>query len=341
MPKIIFRLLQRLFLLCLSCLILSGCLGPYIYQKNHSHPPAAPSFVAGQAIMTDSYQLPVSVQSSSSPPKAIVLALHGFNDYRNAFHDLGNYLAEKNISLIAYDQRGFGETEGRGYWHGTETMVRDLLSMIRLVSERYPDIPIYLLGESMGGAVILVASQSLRDLAAVRGIILVAPAIWAYRTMPWYQRTPLWFLAHALPWFSLSNQGLDIVPSDNYRMLVALGRDPLVIKGARADTLYGLTLLMSEALAASATVQIPALILYGKKDEIVPTDPTCEMVRTLPPADNAQWDFVLYENGYHMLTRDIQAEQVFHDIERWITTRELGEWQKSGISEQDLEYICQ
>lgn len=341
MATIISCVLRNLLLPTLSCLILSGCLGPYVYQEHISESMAPPRFLMGQAIMPDGYLLPVAVQSGSSPPAAIVLALHGFNDYRNAFHDIGNYLVSRNISLIAYDQRGFGETEGRGYWHGTDSMVQDLLNMVHLIKTRYPDIPLYILGESMGGAVTLVAAKALRQEGTVRGIILVAPAIWAYNTMPWYQRCPLWFFAHTLPWFHLSNKGMDIMPSDNIEMLIALGRDPLVIKGARADAIYGLTLLMSDALEASAQLDVPALILYGKNDEIVPKSPTCEMLRALPADSSSEHHFILYENGYHMLTRDLQAGQVYDDIENWIQKHNHGEDQGGEIARQDMEFLCE
>jgi len=318
---------------------LAGCLGPYTYHRDKLPPTEAPLLKTDHAIMADGYTLPTVTYSSDSPPRAVVLALHGFNDYRNAFVDIGNYLAARDIVLVAYDQRGFGETEGRGYWHGTEALSSDLLTMIRLLNQRYPATPLYLLGESMGGAVIMVSTGALSDKSEVNGIILVAPAVWASRTMPWYQRGPMWFFAHVMPWFYLSSQGMDIMPSDNIEMLRALGRDPLVIKGARSDVVYGLTQLMSEALEASPQVELPALILYGKNDEIVPPEPTCEMLEALPASDSAKWQFILYENGYHMLTRDLGAEKIYDDIVIWLTEPDHVAWE-GGVSPEDLEFVC-
>lgn len=341
MPKLISSSTGMRFILILACAFLSGCLGPYTYHQTRGESQVVPALLSEQAIMSDSYTLPFAMQNGDRQPRAIVLALHGFNDYHNAFAEFGNYLAKENIGLITYDQRGFGETEGRGYWHGSEVLVEDLLTMVQLINTSYPDIPIYVLGESMGGAVTLVAAKALQEESEVHGIILVAPAVWAFQTMPWYQRGTLWFLAHAFPWLGLSNQGMDITPSDNIKMLRALGADPLVIKGARADAIYGLTMLMSDALEASAKIDVPALILYGKHDEIVPREPTCIMLNNLSVSGNLEWRFILYENGYHMLTRDLQATQVIADIESWITERERGTRGKNGISEQDREFICQ
>jgi predicted alpha/beta-fold hydrolase len=117
----------------------------------------APSLEAERAVMEDGYELPVVRWAPEGEIKAVALALHGFNDYRRAFATVGPELAEQGILTIAYDQRGFGNTEGRGHWAGTERMVRDARTMSALIRARHPDLPLYLVGESMGGAVTMTA----------------------------------------------------------------------------------------------------------------------------------------------------------------------------------------
>jgi len=311
------RSTASLLLSMLSLFLLTGCFGPTIFKGKTTK--AVPELRADGAVMPDGFTLPLLlVNGRPGPPRAVVLALHGFNDYSRAFLSFGEYLAARNITLIAYDQRGFGRTEGRRYWHGAEKMTGDLRTMARLLKRKYEDVPLFILGESMGGAVILAAQKELQAEGGYAGIILVAPAVWARRTMPWYQRSTLWVAAHLLPWFGVSGKGLDIDPSDNTKMLRELGRDPLVIKTTRVDAVYGLSTLMDQALASSASLAGRAMILYGRHDEIIPRRPTCEMLKRLPHNEEKHWRFVLYENGYHMLLRDLQAEIVHHDIEQWI-----------------------
>lgn len=164
----------------------------------------------------------------------------------------------------------------------------------------------------------MVAIATDRASLNVNGVILSAPAVWGRATMPWYQTTALWISAHTVPGITLTGQGLKIIPSDNTEMLRALGRDPLVIKETRIDTLYGLTGLMDAALAASPMLDLPSLILYGEHDEIIPREPTDRMLATLPRGDKGQHKVVFYKNGYHMLLRDLQAEKVWSDIAEWI-----------------------
>ena len=65
------------------------------------------------------------------------------------------------------------------------------------------------------------------------------------------------------------------------------------------------------------------LILYGKKDEIIPEKPIFEFYNRLPLGGQGQHQIILYENGYHMLLRDLQAEVVMKDIVAWINNQAL------------------
>ncbi|MGR9101186.1 MAG: alpha/beta hydrolase, partial [Gammaproteobacteria bacterium] len=249
--------------------------------------------------------------------RAVIIALHGFNDYSRFFEQPAAYFSSRGIACYAYDQRGFGESPNRGLWAGIEAYAEDAASFARLVRSRHPGAPVYLLGESMGGAVAIVASSQPRP-ADFDGVILAAPAVWNRKAMPWYQRALLWTLAHTLPWLTLTGEGVEVTPSDNIEMLKALGRDPLVIKESRVETLYGLANLMDAAFAGAEDMRGALLMLYGEKDDIIPKEPIYRFVHNLEKQDSDAKDIAIYENGYHMLLRDLQAEVYWKDIENWI-----------------------
>jgi len=283
--------------------------------------------------MEDGYLLPLSRWEAIGNTHAVLLSLHGLNDYSYAFDNLGKYMANRGITVIAYDQRGFGKTDGHGFWHGSERMSTDLVTMTELLHRKYAGVPLYLLGESMGGAVALssLASAPLD----VDGTVLVAPAVWARTTMPSYQRIALWIGAHTLPAMQLTGEGLDLKPSDNTDMLRALGRDDLVIKATRIDVLYGISNLMDSALLASGKAPGDILLLYGKQDDIIPAAPTCQLLERLSHNGTTRLSAVIYEQGYHMLTRDLQAAVVMEDIATWILEHE-----KHGIPGKDMRNYC-
>ena len=87
-----------------------------------------------------------------------MLGLHGFGDYRKAWDEPAEIWAKDGITTYAYDQRGFGASPTRGRWPGTEALVDDAKTMT-LLRGKYPGVPLYIAGESMGGAVALVAAD--------------------------------------------------------------------------------------------------------------------------------------------------------------------------------------
>lgn len=314
-------LLNRKFInvLFLTAFIaITGCEQPYIYPSRSAA--AQPVLEVGSARMADGFRLPMTRWPTAGEPRAIVLALHGLNDYRVAFKTTGSFLAEQGISVYAYDQRGFGETEGAGYWHGSAALISDLKTMTDLLRQAYPERQVYIMGESMGGAVTLAAQSSFNLDTA--GLILVAPAIWSRDSMPWYQRLLLWSAVRTLPGKRLTGEGLEIKPTDNMEMLYSWARDPLVIKATRVDVLYGVTNLMDSAVIASKRLQSNALLLYGKHDAVIPMQPTCQLVETLASQPAFSTKTVIYDNGHHMLTRDLHANLVLQDIADWILSQQ-------------------
>lgn len=263
----------------------------------------------------DGHTLPIRYWlPPESTPKAVIIALHGFNDYSNAFASPGEHLSTHDIAVYAYDQRGFGKTKQHGIWGGKENLTQDVQQMVLAVSDLHPGIPIYLLGESMGGAVV-IASLSQYPQLEVKGAILTAPAVWGDETMNTFYRVTLWLTAHTLPEMELTGRNLKILASDNIEMLRAMGRDPLIIKKTRVDAIYGIVDLMDTAYQNIGRVHTPLLLLYGANDQVIPKTPVQKAIARL----NAPYRVAYYPDGYHLLLRDLKGEVVLNDIAGWIT----------------------
>jgi alpha-beta hydrolase superfamily lysophospholipase len=303
------RAVVAALLLLIGCAPLQAPAGPELTR---------PVLDEARLVAADGAELPLrSWLPEAGPPDAVLVALHGFNDYSNFFEGPGRWLAGRGIASYAYDQRGFGGAPHRGLWPGSEAMASDLRAAVALVRARHPGVPLYLFGESMGGAVVMTA-MARADRPAVDGIILAAPAVWGRSSMPWYQTTALWLAVHTFPWGRLTGRNLGIVVSDNTEMLKALGRDPMVIKGTRIDAIYGLVDLMDEAMASAPRLDGRMLMLYGARDPLIPVGAMREMLDRLPPETADRRRFAFYPDGYHMLTRDLQGERVWRDIDAWL-----------------------
>jgi len=307
---------HRLIVCAVGLLLLAGCATPYV--RPAAPDTQTPALYQDHAVMADGYTLPLTVwrPPADDPARAVVIALHGLNDYRHAYAELGPYLAARGIVTYAYDQRGFGATAAAGMWHGGARLDEDLRAMAKLLRAAYPGRPLYAMGESLGGAVLLSTLQPTPP--DVDGMILVAPAVWARDTMPLLQRLALWLGAHIMPAETVTGRNLHITASDNTKMLRTLRDDPLVIKATRIDVLYGSANVMDRAAAAAPRLRLPALILYGAHDEIIPKIPVCAMLQQLPRDRQRHWRMVYYPDGYHMLTRDLHGATVRADIAAWL-----------------------
>lgn len=297
--------------------LLAGACSPFILPSGPDT--AQPGLAMPFFTARDGMKLPYRAWLPDTEPAAIIVGVHGFNDHSGTFTRAAPFWAKSGISVYAYDQRGFGGGIPAGVWAGRDRMARDLRDFTETVRAAHPGAPLYLVGVSMGGAVVMHALTGPEaERPAATGVVLVAPAVWGRDTMPVAYSATLWAAAHSLPWMKLSGQSLNRVPSDNTEMLRELGRDPRVIKRTRVDAIWGLVNLMDASYAAAPRQPGPILLLYGAKDEIVPPAPIIDVHQRMKPAAR----LVLYPRGYHMLLRDLQAKTVWRDIAAWIADRD-------------------
>ncbi|MFC3077103.1 alpha/beta hydrolase [Phenylobacterium terrae] len=309
---------MRRLIVLIAALMLTGC-APLLAQRPGDPPEWFKGpYVAGETFVSFD-GAPLGLTTWLPPegePWAVIVGVHGMNDYANAFHFAGEYWAEQGIATYAYDQRGFGRSPNRGVWGGDETMVEDLRAVTAFVRRKHPDAVIAVMGESMGGAIAIKAFASSRPPDADR-LILSAPAVWGWSSQPLPYKTALWLAAHVTgskvytppSWITRKIQA-----SDNRDELIAMGKDPLMIWGARSDTLYHLVSAMDSGLQGIDEVEAPILYLYGANDEIIPKRPSFKAAAQLKPSDRTAY----YRRGYHLLMRDKQRQVVFDDVVAWL-----------------------
>jgi alpha-beta hydrolase superfamily lysophospholipase len=315
----------------LAMLAVAGCAPDFANSPNAPGPVigqdiAQPKLANGFMVADDGAKLPMrlwmprGLGNMPAPIEGVIVAVHGFNDYSAAFSMPAEVWARNGFATLAYDQRGFGANIDAGRWPGTDAMCRDLAAALRLARQRFPDEPVYVLGESMGGAVVLnsVTTSAHCKTPKPDGVILVAPAVWARSTMPLANRVALWVGSRLMPGASFTGEGLGVVASDNYAMLRKLGRDPLFIKATRVDAIYGLADLMDGALSAAPHDHLPTLLLYGAHDEVIPSEPMHDFATGLPGLADGTQRVAYYRGGWHMLLRDLEGPVVAEDIVAWI-----------------------
>ena len=280
-------------------------------------PPQPPVVTDGVFTMADGARLPYRQWLPAGDPGVVVLALHGIDDSRDAWEMPAPLLAAQGIAVIAPDERGFGATPGRGYWPGAAQMVADARAMARDVRQRYPKAKLYLMGESMGGAVLLALAAS-ADPPPVAGYVFSAPAVWGRSQMNVLYRSVLWLANSTVPDMRLSGRGAGVKPTDNDAAWERLSRDPLTVTETRIATVKGLVDLMDQALAGAGHIRAPALFLYGGHDELVPKPAMAAAWRAAAASGDPRVTFAFYPQGYHLLQRDHEGAMVTGDIAHWL-----------------------
>jgi len=282
--------------------------------------PELPVALAGNALVTGTGQrLPLRAWGpTDQAPRAVVLGLHGFNDYAAAFDTLGPALAARGIILYAYDQRGFGGAPERGAWPGHARLVADFAAVVPLLRARHPELPFHVLGESMGAAVALLGladpASPLRPL--VSGVILVSTAVWGGKALSPLLRGVLLGIGDLLPRLSMTKPYSEArMPSDNRAMIDALWADPQVITETRLSAVAGLVRLVDAALKVTPSFDLPGLVLFGDQDRVNPPASVAQFLELLP---RGRQRVAFYANGWHMLLRDHQAAAVIEDLAGWL-----------------------
>lgn len=277
-------------------------------------PPArrAPAIADGWLVARDGARLGLNVWRADKP-SAVVIALHGMNDYARAFEGLGGYLSqEAGITLYAYDQRGFGRSPEFGHWRGTAAYIADLKSAIAAVRADNPGLPVYVLGHSMGAAVAMAAAaQGPLD---VDGAILASPGVWGASRLPITHRAALNISASLAPGKTLTGRRAHRQSTDNLAVLREMLADPHVIKATRLDAVLGVVRVMGRAWRVSDDIGGRILFLYGEKDEIIPVKAMVEAAERLC----GEVDLRAYPEGWHLLFRDLEAAAVWRDVGAWV-----------------------
>lgn len=266
-----------------------------------------------QALVTgDGIRLPLAVWRPEDPPRAVLVAVHGFGDYRKAFAPSAPLLAARGILVYAYDQRGCGETRTRGSWPGPEDLVRDAGDAVAAARAAHPDLPLVVLGESMGGAVAL-ARLGRRGGPDVDALILAAPGVRGDLPLRQLHDVALRLAALALPWLrvELRRGGRPwLMPEEAER----LAEDPLILRRLSVGTYEGLVDLATMASQAVRDELPPTLVLYGALDTTVPRRAIDQLMVRL----GSKGTLLEYPDRHHLILHEFGVETVLNDCLDWL-----------------------
>ncbi|KAA1470435.1 lysophospholipase [Dentipellis sp. KUC8613] len=296
---------------------------------------------ASTAFYTRTYLPPPS--SSSSPttpsdspnPKAALVFIHGFIEHVGRYTHVHAAWAARGFAVFAFDGRGFGRTaldaahRTRGSRYGRTSAKEQMLDVawaVRSVRERWAGVPVFLMGHSMGGGIVLQFAAGGGDkevVGALAGVIASSPLL--RLTHP-----PLGLVRWA-------GGKLGILLPDQYIPATVkpetLSHDPQIVEDNKNDKLCGKgaslrcvddMLSKGEMLVESGynswPVDLPILLFHGTADEVNLFDATKEFYEKVPAKDKT---FNPYEGGFHELHNEPDGvkEKVIGDCIAWAEAR--------------------
>jgi acylglycerol lipase len=264
----------------------------------------------------DGAVIPYRLWAAQGRARAIVLLLHGAFDYSGAFDEIGPRLAQLGYTAIAFDQRGFGGTVSRGRWRGKSRMVRDVAEVAAFLRDRYGEsLPLFVIGESMGAAVAVLAAAQYPGLN-VSGLILAAPGALAGLI----RRTMVSAVLRAVRW--LAPVGAVVCERVSGRELTAgaairLLMDPLILRMVRPNMLFGLAGLAQSAVDEAHAVHVPTLTMAGTKDDFVRVGCMKQLHRRFAGAK----EWATFDGGPHLLLHWQHGERVVAHAIGWMERR--------------------
>jgi len=248
--------------------------------------------------------------------KAVVALVHGLGEHSGRYAHVADFFTQAGYAMSGFDLRGHGKSGGaRGHAPNFEFLMGDIDRYLQQIGQKFPALPIFLYGHSLGG--ILVLNYVLRRNPRLAGVISTAAGL---RTALEEQRMKLALvntLASIFPTLSIPS-GLDATQ---------LSRDQRVVQAYQADALVhdrGTLIFAKEvfqaarwALLHASEFNLPLLVMHGTGDGIAYVSGSQDFANQLQQGVVIQ----LWEGFYHELHNEPEKTTVLNFMLDWMEKR--------------------
>ncbi|MEM7305556.1 MAG: lysophospholipase [Planctomycetota bacterium] len=251
-------------------------------------------------------------------PRGAVLVVHGFGEHSGRYRHVQERLAADGWASLAFDLRGHGASPGRRtYIARFEEYLDDVDEGLAALRERWPELPLVLLGHSLGG---LIAARWIQERGAggVDALVLSAPAFSFAVPLPWHQRLLAQVASRVSPTLRRESRVNILLLSHDPRNALAIMQDRLCEPTATARWFTESQRAQRQALAAAGEVGLPLCLLVAGDDTIVGPDAARAFFAAAGSADKQLFD---YPELYHELFNETERERVFGDLVGWLAHR--------------------
>jgi len=268
-------------------------------------------------------------------PQAKLIFVHGFSDHVNRYNRMMSAFAQRGIAVHGFDQRGWGRSTSKKSENGltgpTTRVIADIAAFIKSHLPASPDVPVFVLGHSMGGQEVLtlVSTPDYQDdvVRHVRGWLLESPLIGlSPENAPSFIKVAAGrLLGRLLP---STQMAVELRPAE-------LSRDADVVKSLAEDklmhntgTLEGLAGMLDRTSSLSSGKLRPSgdalqslWLGHGTKDLVTSYDASKRYFEQHLSAVPDK-EFKTYEGWFHQLHADGPcSDEFYNDMADWILAR--------------------
>ena len=279
--------------------------------------------------------------------KAVLQICHGMVEYVDRYHEFAAYLAEKGFYVTGHDHLGHGKSvtseEEYGYFpqpDGNKCVILDIHNLRKMTSEKYPEVPYFMLGHSMGsfllrqyltmfskglsGAIIMgTGHQPLNVLKAGQMLCRLTALFkgWKYRS----QYVDSLCFGKYNKKFEPAETKKDWVTS--YKPIRDIYvKDPLTsftfTVGGYYQMFEGMKVLDTKGSVDKIRKDIPIFFVAGQDDPVGDFGKAVERVfEKYKAAGIEDVSIKLYQNNRHEILNEKNREQAYVDLYQWMITR--------------------
>lgn len=245
--------------------------------------------------------------------RAAIVLVHGLCEHSGRYDYVVQKLNSFGCGVYRFDNKGHGRSEGkRGYLDDFQTFIDDADLVVEMAGRENPDIPLFMLGHSMGG--FITAGYGVKYPGKLAGQIFSGPAIIELDIFDPLKEMDV----DKEPEAKIPNSLSHLISRDQ-KVVVDYENDPLNLK---ETCLKLLTTVFFDGVAwlkdNLGKYQYPCLILHGGDDQIVDNASSRHLYDNISSIDK---NMKIYKDNFHEILNEPEKDQVLADIESWLDQR--------------------
>lgn len=251
----------------------------------------------------------------TQPPRALICLVHGFGEHSGRYTHVAQMMTDSGFIVVGMDQRGHGRSQGkRGYTPAYTQSLHDIGTFITTCQKRFPNLPTFLYGHSMGGNMVL-GYTLLNQPQTLRGVISTSPWLRLTTPPPNSQVTGAKLISKVVPKFTITNEFEPLVLTHDPAVDEAYNSDPHNHGQMSAKLFFGVTESGEEIIRRASEFPLPLLLVHGTADPVTSHAASHEFAQSAP-ADKLT--FKEWPELYHETHNEPEQTEVISYTIGWL-----------------------